>query len=81
MVAIGSGAPMARQVLDDRQNPAALQPRRQRRRDHGDLVRRIAKGAIADHPVGAGDRHIGQRKAIDRDPRRGEIGGDKAFDL
>ena len=37
----------------------------------------VAIGAVADHRVGAGDRHVGQRQAIDGDAEGDEVGGDQ----
>ncbi len=36
------------------------------------LLGRVAIGAVADHRVGAGDRHVGERQAIDVDAERAQ---------
>ena len=38
----------------------------------------VAIGAVADHRIGAGNRHVGDRQAIDVDAERRKIGGDQA---
>ena len=43
----------------------------------GDLVGRVAIGAVADHRIGARDRHVGERQAIDVDADAVEIAGDQ----
>ena len=57
--------------------PPSRKPVGDRPRDRRDIVRAVAIGAIADHRVGAGDRHIGERQAVDIDAQIRQIGGDQ----
>ena len=77
LMTVGGGAAVPRQVLEHGQDPAFQKPRRGRARDDRDLVRRLAIGAIPDHLVGAGDRHVGERQAVDVDPECHQIGRDQ----
>ena len=78
LMAVGGGATMARQVLDHGKNATARKSRRHGGGDGGDLVRALAIGAIPDHPVRAGNGHVGQGQAIDGDAHRGEVGSNEA---
>lgn len=78
LMAVGGSAAVAGQVLDDGENAAAGEARRDRCGDRGHLVRGIAISTVPYHPVGACDGHIGQGQAIHGDAGRGEVGGDKA---
>ena len=75
---VGGRPAVTRNVLEDRQNAALLQALGHGARDGGDFVRIGSIGAIADHGIGAGDRNIRQRQAIDGDAEIGEIGRDQA---
>ena len=68
---------MAGDVLEHRQHAARHQALGHGGGDGGDLLRRFAIGAVADDGIGAGDRHIGERQAVDVDPKRLEIGRDQ----
>ena len=63
--------------LSTGKTPPSARPSAMAPSDGRDLVRRRAIGAVADHPVGAGDRHVGERQAIDIDAERGEVGRDQ----
>ena len=76
-MAVGGGASVARQVFHHRQHAGGHQAFGLCACKRRDLVRRIAEGAVADHPVGAGHRYIGHRHAIDVDPKRDQILGDQ----
>ena len=75
---VGGGAAVTGNVLEHRQHAALLQPGRDGAGDGGDLVGRGAIGAVADHGVGALDRDIGQRQAVDGNAEVDQIGGDQA---
>ena len=77
-VAVGGGAAVAGDVLEHRQHAAGRAGLRRPRARSPRPCRRVAVGAVADHRVGAGDRHVGERQAIDVDADRREIGGDQA---
>ncbi len=72
-VAVGAGAAMTGQVLEHRQDAAGQQALRDRAGDGRDLCRLGSIGAVADHRVAAGDRNVGQRKAVDVDPKNTEV--------
>ena len=77
LMAVGIGAAVAGDVLEHRQHAARHQARRHRAADRGDLLRRAAIGAVADHGIGAARRNIGDRQAVDVDSERQEIAGDQ----
>ena len=66
-VAVGGGAAMAGNMLEDRQDAASSRPAAIAAGDGGDLFRRRAIGAIPDNRIDPGDRHVGNRRAIDID--------------
>ncbi len=76
-VAVGGGAAVAGDVLEHRQHAAVGEARGDGSGDRGDLFRRLAIGAVADHGVGAADRHVGKRQAVDVDAERQKVGGDQ----
>ncbi len=77
-MAVGGGPAVAGNVLEHRQDaalsssPAAIAPR-----DRRDLARFGAIGPVADDRVGAGNRHVRERQAIDVDAEMREIGRDQ----
>ena len=73
VVAVGAGAAMARQMLEHRQNTPGQQALRDGACDGGDLAGLGSIGAVADHRVAAGDRNIGQRKAVNVYPKNTEL--------
>ena len=66
-VAVGGGPAVPGNMLEHRQHAASHQPVRDRARDRRDLVGGIAISTVANHWVGARDRHIGDRQTIDID--------------
>ena len=77
-MAVGRGAAVTGQMLEHRQHAALAEPVGNRAGDRRNLVGALAIGAIPDHRIGAGDRHIGERQAIHVDPERREVAGDQA---
>ena len=74
---IRCGPAMPWNVLEHRQNPALFQPFRHRSRDRRDFLRLGSVGAVANHRIGAGNRHVRQRQAIHRDAGFEQVGGDQ----
>ncbi len=72
MVAVRSeSSAMTRQVFEHRQDTASVQASGNRSGDGRNLARLAAIGAVADHRIAAGYRHVGDRQAIDdRSPAR-----------
>ena len=70
LVAVHRRAAVTGQMLEHRQHAAVHQPGRDRAGERRDLIGRVAIGAVADHCVGARDRNIGERQAIDVDAER-----------
>ena len=66
-MAVGGRPAMARQVLEHRQHAAGHEALGDGAGDGRDLGRFMTVGAVSDHRIGAGDRNIGQRCAIDID--------------
>mgnify|MGYP001586967502 CR=1 FL=1 len=77
-VAVGGGAAMARQVLEDRQDAAGQQPLGDGFGDVGDFGNVGTIGPVPDHRVAAGNRNIRDRQAVDVDAERMQIGRDQA---
>ena len=77
VVAVGGRPAMPRQVLEHRQDPAGHEPLRDRPGDGCDLAGLGSIGAVADHRVAAGYRHIRQRQAIHIDADALEVGRDQ----
>ena len=76
-MAVGRGPSMAGNVLQDRQHAALLQPFGDGAGDRRDLARLGAIGPVADHGIGAGDRHVRQRQAVDIDAEIDQVGRDQ----
>ena len=66
-MAVGGGAAVAGNVLDDRQDAAREQPFAHRPAERGDGVGVVAVGAITDDFVRARDGNVEHGRAIDRD--------------
>ena len=77
-VGIRRSPPVARNVLENGQNTALLQPLRHGSGDGRDLARLRAVGAIANHCVCPCYGHIRQRQAVNADAEVAEIGRDQA---
>ena len=77
-VAVGGGTAMPWNMLEHRQDAAGLQAIRDRARNRRDLVGGISVSTVANHRVCTADRHVGDRKTIDIDTDRLEIGGNQA---
>ena len=77
LVAVGGRAAVAGDVLEDRQHAPFGQALRERAGNGGDLGGLRAKGAVADHRIGARHRHIRDRHAIDIDAHERKIGRDQ----
>jgi hypothetical protein len=77
-VGVHAGAAVAGQVLEDRQHAAREEPVRAgaRSRDDGGHVRAVE--AVEEHGVGALLHEVGERRAVDVDPRGVELMGDEA---
>src|ERR1700688_420433 len=73
MVAVGTGAAMARQMLEHRQDAAGLQSLRYRSRYGRDLAGLGSIGPVADHRVAAGGRNVCQRKTVNVYPENVQI--------
>ena len=73
VMAVGRRPAMARQMFEHRQDPARQQALGDRPGDGRDLAGLGSVGAVADHRVRAGNKNIGQRKAIDIDPKNIEL--------
>ena len=69
---------MAGNVLQNGQNAALFQPLGDGPGDRRDLARLGSIGPVADHGIGAGDRHVRQRQAIDGDAEVDQVGRDQA---
>ena len=67
------GAAVAGNVLDHRQHAAGDQPLGGGAAEQRDRLRVSPVGAVADHVVGAGDRHVEHRHAIDVDADGAQI--------
>ena len=67
-MAVGGGAAVAGQMLEDRQHAAACSPAATAAAMAATWCGGRPIGAVPDHLVGARDRHVGERQAIDRDP-------------
>ena len=65
---VRSGASVAGNVLENRQNTAVLQPLGHGASDRSDLSRFGSIGPVANDGIGAGNRDIRQRQAIDGYP-------------
>ena len=76
-MAVGRGPAMAGNMLQDRQHAALLQALGNRRARSPRPWRLGAIGAVANDVVGALDRHVSQRQAVDGDAEIGEIGRDQ----
>ena len=74
-MAVGGGATMTWNMLENRQDPAPQESIRHRARDARNLLRLLPIGAITDDTACAGNRNIGNRKAVDIDADRNEISG------
>src|SRR5436190_21178385 len=75
---IRGSPPVARNVLENRQNPALLQPLRHGSGDGRDLSRFRAVGAVANYRVGARHGHVSQRQTVDTGAEVTEIGRDQS---
>ena len=64
-------------VLEDRQHAAVRQSVGNRPRDGRHLGRLGSVGAIADHRIRPGHRHVGERQAIHGNAELGQIRGDQ----
>ena len=67
-MAVGAGAAVAGDVLDDAADAARLEAVEQRPAQRRDPHRLAAERAVADQRVGARLRHVEQGQAIDVDP-------------
>jgi hypothetical protein len=70
---IRGGAPMPGNMLENRQYAALFQPLCHGASDGRDLVRLGSVGPVANHRIGACNRHIRQRQAIDGDAKLNEV--------
>ncbi len=70
MVAVGRGAAMTRQVLKHREYAAGLQALGDRLGDGRDFAGLATIGTVANHRIAAGNRHVGNRQAVDVDAER-----------
>ena len=75
---VGGRAAMAGHVLENRQDAPIAQSLRDSAGNGRHFPRLGAIGAITDHRICPGARHIGDRQAIDVDAQRRKIGGDQA---
>ena len=69
--------PWPGRCFSDRKNAAGLKAISDRLGNCRDLARFAAIGAITDNRVAAGNRNVGDRKTIDVDAKRPEVGGDQ----
>ena len=76
-MAVDAGAAMTRDVLEYRQHAALDQPLANRPGEARDPVGIAAIGAVADHRVGAGNRQIEHRQAVDGDAEPRKVIGDQ----
>ncbi len=77
-MAVDPGAAVPRNVLEDGQHAALDQPLAHRQAKTRHAVGLSPVGAVPDYQVGAGNRQVEHRKAVDGDAKSAEIVGDKA---
>ena len=77
LVAVGRGAAVAGDVLEHRQHAALHQPCGDRAPRSPRPCRACRRRRGRRSPVGARDRHVGERQAVDVDAERRQIGGDQ----
>ena len=77
-MAVGGGAAVTRNVLDDALHAARLQPVQRRAAEGGDHVRVAGEGALADNLVRAGLEQVQNRGAVGVNADLQKVMGDQA---
>ena len=78
LVAVDPGAAVPRNVLENRQNAARLQPLGNRFGYGGDFAGLVAVSTVSHNRVGIANWDVGERQAIDVDAKIEKVGGHEA---